>query len=597
MREGGVGFRWGRTATISLSKIASSQVAAIIHRLPWRIFMQLSRDNWEALLQLESIKIEKFKKIDAIDLPIGDLNILVGSNGSGKSSVLQALHLASCLMRQAERIRTNGTVMVRVTDLDYLPSDQYWRLGHGADWGNQMVSPHSTVSFTFRDGAGVAATAKLEMRAARNAGISVTGELPEPLRPLFRGEETFFSGFIPGISGIPNAEQKNSKRVVLKACSFGDSNVYLRNALDLLPTGGLTQIESWLKPLLGDIKIVVKFDEAKDLEILAEAEVGGLSRPLELLGTGYLQLIQIFCYILLFRPKMLLIDEPDIHLHPSVQEKLAEILLEIAKTQGIKIVMTTHSPFIVRGVPAGTNVIWLADGEVKTDDRSVVELALGWGAFGKKVIVVSEDAKNDLLKKLIGQWPDVEQTVAVLPGRGYKHLLTKPEAEELRQSLGGKFKILVHRDRDSLTDQEVTDLQDSYSSDGIRLWVTEQSDIEAEFCDPAVLSSLTGEPLQVCETWVQDILNQNQAPISQQFASQRAAHNQELYRAGGSPTNDDVWNALQTLPLKGAKGKFIFGQLKNKVPGNKFSEAAIATLGDYPERAAKLKQNLLDLIG
>ncbi len=82
-----------------------------------------------------------------------------------------------------------------------------------------------------------------------------------------------------------------------------------------------------------------------------------------------------------------------------------------------------------------------------TDDRAVVELALGWGAFGKKVIVVSEDAKNDLLKKLIRQWPEIERAVTALPGRGYKHLLTKEEAQELRGSLGNKFKLLVHRDR------------------------------------------------------------------------------------------------------------------------------------------------------
>lgn len=352
-------------------------------------------------MKLESIKIEKFKRIDSIELPLADLNILVGSNGSGKSSILQALHLASCLMRQADRIRMGSTAMVRVADLDYLPSDEYWRLGHGAPWGNRADSPSSKVSFVFRDDNGAETTARLEMRSARNAGISVQGELPETVRPQFRGAETFYSGFIPGISGIPNVEQKNSKRVVLKACSFGDSNVYLRNALDLLSSENLEQIEAWLEPLLGAIKLKVKFDEAMDFEIQAEAEIGGLSMPLELLGTGYLQLIQIFCYILLFRPKILLIDEPDIHLHPSVQEKLASSLLEIARAQGIKILMTSHSPFIVRGAPADTNVVWLADGQKKTDDRSTVELALGWGAFGKKVIIVSEDAKNDLLKKLI----------------------------------------------------------------------------------------------------------------------------------------------------------------------------------------------------
>lgn len=547
-------------------------------------------------LQLSSIKVEKFKRIDTLDLPLANLNILVGSNGSGKSSILQALHLASCLMRQADRIRTGATAMVRVSDLDYLPSDEYSRLGHSADWGNRSNSPSSKVSFKFQDGDGVEVIAQLEMRSARNAGISVQGELPESLRAQFRGAETFFSGFIPGISGIPNVEQKNSKRVVLKACSFGDSNVYLRNALDLLTSDDLNQIETWLIPLLGQIKLKVKFDEATDFDIQAEAEVEGRSVPLELLGTGYLQLIQIFCYILLFNPKILLIDEPDIHLHPSVQEKLAESLLNIARAQGIKIVMTTHSPFIVRGAPADTNVVWLADGQKMTDDRGVVELALGWGAFGKKVIVVSEDAKNDLLKKLIRQWPEIERAVTVLPGRGYKHLLTKEEVEELRASLGNKFKVLVHRDRDSLTDEEVLKLKEAYASDGIRLWVTDQSDIEAEFCDPAFLAALTGQQEQECELWLTEILNQNQVPINEQFAKQRAAHNSELHKEGGSPTNENVMAAFQERPLQGAKGKFIFNQLKNKVPAGGFSNSTVEALTDFPERAASLKANLEDLL-
>lgn len=547
-------------------------------------------------MRLSSIKIEKFKRIDVIDLPLADLNILVGSNGSGKSSVLQALHLASCLMRQADRIRSDSTSMVRVGNLDYLPTDEYWRLGHGADWGNKANSPSSKVYFNSEDEDGTEISSHIVMRSARNAGISVQGELPEILRTQFRGIDTFFSGFIPGISGIPNVEQKNSKRVVLKACSFGDSNVYLRNALDILSSDEQAQIEQWLEPLIGPIKLIIRFDESVDLDIHAEVKIGPSIAPLELLGTGYLQLIQIFCYIILFKPKILLIDEPDIHLHPSVQEKLADSLLLIARAQGIKIVMTTHSPFIVRGAPSDTNVIWLADGAKQTDNRSIVELALGWGAFGKKVIVVSEDATNEFLKKLIAQWPDIERSITVLPGRGYRHLLTKSEAEELRDALGHKYKILVHRDRDSLNDEEVQTLKDAYNSDGIRLWITDQSDIEAEFCSSKFLNSLTGQPETVCETWLSEIFTQNQVPITDQFTKHRAAHNDELHKAGGSPTNADVWAEFQAKPLKGAKGKFIFKQLKNKVPSNAFSPASIGAHTGHSELATSLKLNLQDLL-
>ena len=85
-------------------------------------------------------------------------------------------------------------------------------------------------------------------------------------------------------------------------------------------------------------------------------------------------------------------------------------------------------------------------------------------------------------------------------------------------------------------------------------------------------------------------------PIKEQFAKQRAAHNGELHKAGGSPTNDDVWAAFQGRTLKGAKGKFVFKQLKNKVPGNAFSETTVEALVNYPERALSLKANLEDLL-
>jgi ABC-type branched-subunit amino acid transport system ATPase component len=547
-------------------------------------------------MELTKIKIEKFKKIDAIELPISGLNILVGANGSGKSSILQATHLASCLLRQAPRIRPNGTSIVNVKDLDYLPSDEYWRLGHGADWGNQKTSPQSEMTFVFEDENGEGVVASCQSRAARNAGISVTGTLPEEVRSMYRGHNRYFSGFIPGISGVPNQEAKQSKRVVMKACSFGDSNVYLRNALNLLTPEDLHKIESWLSSLMGEVSIEINFSEDKDLLINAEVTLDGLTHPLELLGTGYIQLIQIFCYVLLFRPKILLIDEPDIHLHPNVQEKLASSLAKIAQEMDVKILLTTHSPFIVRGAPIDTNIYWLEDGKLESDSRDAVELALGWGAFGKKIIVVSEDKNIGLLKKLVSQWPQIDKFVTFHPGRGYKNLLKLDQAQELHDALGGKYKLVVHRDRDSLTDNEVTRLTQEYTSDGILLWVTEQSDIESYFCRPEFISDLIGCAQEDAESYLSEVLSQNVAPIRDQFNSQRQSHNQELYAAGGSPENATVWDGFQGRHLNGAKGKFVFGQLKNRVPDNQFSEQSILNHTIGIEMAGTLKTTLEGLL-
>src|ERR1019366_7997155 len=123
-----------------------------------------------------------------------------------------------------------------------------------------------------------------------------------------------FSAYIPGISGIPNREEKRSKKVILKACSYGDSNIILRNALDLLRTESpqnIALIEGWISDIVGPLKIFVDHVGERDLAISCQITINGDTRPIELIGTGYLQLIQIFSYILLFSPGILLIDEPD----------------------------------------------------------------------------------------------------------------------------------------------------------------------------------------------------------------------------------------------------------------------------------------------
>ena len=103
-----------------------------------------------------------------------------------------------------------------------------------------------------------------------------------------------------------------------------------------------------------------------------------------------------------------------------MQEKLARALADVAREQNLKILITTHSPFVIRGASASTNVYWLNSGKVESTDRRTAELALGWGAFGKRIILVSEDSNNDLLKKIISQWPGLERNVTFLPGRGFK---------------------------------------------------------------------------------------------------------------------------------------------------------------------------------
>lgn len=75
-----------------------------------------------------------------------------------------------------------------------------------------------------------------------------------------------------------------------------------------------------------------------------------------------------------------LIDEPELHLHPKAQEKLLDLLLEESKDK--QIFISTHSPYMFKGsIGEGANLLLL-----KRNDDNEIEIANardeGWGLFG-----------------------------------------------------------------------------------------------------------------------------------------------------------------------------------------------------------------------
>ncbi|UYY77355.1 ATP-dependent nuclease [Sphingomonas sp. R1] len=524
--------------------------------------------------RLESITVRNFKATQEAVIPLGQVTILVGPNGSGKSSVLQAVHWAA---RSASYIAPkNTTEMISFERLDYVPSSEPLRTAHKSELKTDKSSTPVEVVFGHVPIGEERSQATIKIRAARNrGGITAYMEGGAAVTP-YKQRFQFITAYIPGLAGLSERESILAQPSLRRQAASGDAGGVLRNILLSLrsrrfnethESGGvarLAQLNVYIGTVHPGIKVDVSFDEREDYHISATYTSPGLgnqNRPLETAATGLLQVIQIFAYLILFEPKIMLIDEPDAHLHPDKQERLIEALELAAAETDTQIVLTTHSPHITRSASPAVKLVWMNDGRIETDDGEAIRRLLGWGGLDKSALFFVEDEDDTALRAILRQWPELSRQLAVCRCFGIDNLPKDKLLSGLLVDGQLKIKAIIHRDGDFMSADEAIMWADRFKTDGTFPWVTTGSDVEAYFCSAAHLAALYGVAPETAEGW-RATAAAKVGQVKDTFFAKRKLVNRELFPDGGSPSSDDLWNAAGGVQPETAKGKKLLAALK-----------------------------------
>lgn len=110
---------------------------------------------------------------------------------------------------------------------------------------------------------------------------------------------------------------------------------------------------SSVQQLLEDLSLVEEFDvkpiDTNERLFEATATIAGIESSLADIGFGVSQVLPIIT-MLLSAPagSIILLEQPELHLHPNAQAALADLILYVAETRNLQLIVESHSEHIVR---------------------------------------------------------------------------------------------------------------------------------------------------------------------------------------------------------------------------------------------------------
>lgn len=456
---------------------------------------------------INKITIDNFKSINHIELELDRINILIGGNNSGKTSILQAIQFG-CSIMQTINITSNipwrkpkdFTRSIEPTELVYSPLKDVSALAHG---GELKQGDKYTIKISYKDTNNDEYSTSIKRGKNRNIAATIN---KSELAKKFVSIENPMCIFVPGLAGIPYNEEFKSESIVRKAAAKGDANAVLRNILWLLKqntTEWNTFIEE-LSAIFPNISLDVNFnqqiDEYIDVKINERTQLvdtNGNSTiicntlPIDAVGTGVLQAIQILSYINVYHPQLLILDEPDAHLHPNNQRKILKMLFSLAETKDFQLLISTHSRHLIDIAEDNAKISWIKNGSIQSEDLSFLKILLDLGALDRGDLL-----KNGLIKCvfLTEDSTDRKMLESVLESSGFNlyetdiwsyNGCTKVDTAlvlaEFIKKHSPATKIIIHRDRDYMTSEEIEVYKSRICVNNNLCFITIGSDIESYY--------------------------------------------------------------------------------------------------------------------
>ena len=284
-------------------------------------------------------------------------------------------------------------------DLPFLESYSY--SANGQKWQVESDFPgwkFKFPDFLIRTGDPIYSAGEIETRPFSFYKIHIPDDHHETLLPLIDSLENLFNriSYLGPLRDNPRSHYSWEGKDPQGVGQHGEEMVSALFSSRLRSSDLDEHVPKWLRSLglIDSYRLATVPRTERDYEFLVTKHKGGPEVRLTDVGFGVAQVLPvlILCY---YAPEgsILILEQPEAHLHPKVQSELADVLVDAVKNRNLQIVVESHSEHLLHRLMLRT-----AEEQLSVDDTALYFCQINKGVSEIEPLQVDEYGN-------ISNWP------------------------------------------------------------------------------------------------------------------------------------------------------------------------------------------------
>jgi hypothetical protein len=383
---------------------------------------------------IRQVVIKGFKRFDEVTFDLPGHVVVAGPNNTGKTTLLQAIaafSLALDFWLRRNDFQRHGGAYTKVPVTRQVFSAVPLRV-FDLLWSDRNVA--RPIEITVKDDAW---TVTMELTRDTTEQIYV--------RPLATAAPKLFADrvvalravFVPPMTGLSTEEPVYQMPKIDQLLGLGKPGDVLRNLL----VQAHQSDDAWAD-LSGSIERLFGYEllppDPSGADIVAEYRSSPAAPRLDIAsaGSGFQQVLMLLTFLNTRAGSVLLLDEPDAHLHMILQDAIYGELRSVAQRQRSQLVVATHSEVIINAVEPRELCVLVKAPRMLADDAEKANLIRSLSILSNADIMLAETCPGVL-------YTEGHTDLSIL--REWARILAHPALDYLTRGVFWKPTVLEHR--------------------------------------------------------------------------------------------------------------------------------------------------------